>query len=315
MSFDTALQRVQELGLMVDPTGGASAAASSAATGPAAGNGAAFAAALGAAQNRLGGDDETQLPESSDATGAPQLGMSDLINPQLADAVGGAPAAGPYGVPSLGGFGLDASSTEGGLGATYNASASLPANISPQLAMQLEAAGMTPYLYGAQGAGGVMGRMDLSGNVGERMVQLASSQVGVTEHPPGSNDGPQIRMYRSATRGSVNTPGPWCAYFVSWLASKAGAPVGVGGAGTGYVPTLENWGKQTGRWESASTTPRPGDIVTFNENGDNIADHTGIVERVDPDGTIHTIEGNSSNSVARRTYPAGSWQIRGFIHL
>ena len=49
------------------------------------------------------------------------------------------------------------------------------------------------------------------------------------------------------------------------------------------------------------------------ENG---ASHTGIVTKVDPDGTIHTIEGNTSNMVAERTYKPGSSgynKISGFV--
>ena len=41
------------------------------------------------------------------------------------------------------------------------------------------------------------------------------------------------------------------------------------------------------------------------------ADHVGIVEFVQ-DGVIHTIEGNTSDSCARRTYSVDSNVIRGF---
>jgi hypothetical protein len=101
---------------------------------------------------------------------------------------------------------------------------------------------------------------------------------------------------------------------LSWLAQQSGAPVGANGNGTGYVPTLEAWGKQQGRYfEHGSQTPQPGDIVIFNWNGSGVPDHTGIVERVDPDGRIHTIEGNSSNRVQRRDYPASTNDVQGFV--
>jgi hypothetical protein len=149
---------------------------------------------------------------------------------------------------------------------------------------------------------------------GDRMVALAQREIGVTESPPGSNDSARIRDYRSATNGAIDTPGPWCAYFVSWLANQAGAPIGAGGTGTGYVPTLESWGKSTGRWIEGNTTPQRGDIVIFDWNANGgIADHTGIVEFVEPNGTVHTIEGNSSNQVARRDYEPGSAQIKGYV--
>jgi cell wall-associated NlpC family hydrolase len=152
-----------------------------------------------------------------------------------------------------------------------------------------------------------------SGAVGQRMVQLAQGEIGVSE-TGGNNEGGRIREYRSATAGAENTPGPWCAYFVSWLAKNAGAPIGPAGNGTGYVPTLEAWGKQEGRYQDAGTArPQPGDIVIFDWAGDGVADHTGIVERVDADGSVHTIEGNASDQVLRRTYGNGSNDIKGFV--
>ncbi len=45
--------------------------------------------------------------------------------------------------------------------------------------------------------------------------------------------------------------------------------------------------------------PQAGDLIVWDE-------HIGIVESVAPDGTIHTIEGNSSDAVTRRTHAAGS---------
>ncbi len=150
-----------------------------------------------------------------------------------------------------------------------------------------------------------------SGGVGARMVQLAQGEIGVAEAPSGSNDSPRIRQYRSATAGAENTPGPWCAYFVSWLARNAGAPIGANGNGTGYVPTLTAWGRQTGRFIDAPSMPQPGDIIIFSRGG--IPGHTGIVESVDGSGRVHTIEGNSSDRVTRRDYAGTSSEIIGYV--
>lgn len=153
------------------------------------------------------------------------------------------------------------------------------------------------------------------GAVGQRMVQLAQREIGVSE-TGGNNESTRIREYRTATAGAENTPGPWCAYFVSWLAKEAGAPIGAGGNGTGYVPTLEAWGKQEGRFvEHGQGLPSPGDIVIFDWGSRGTADHTGIVERVDADGTVHTIEGNASDTVMRRDYPASTDDIKGYVRV
>lgn len=151
------------------------------------------------------------------------------------------------------------------------------------------------------------------GAVGQRMVQLAQQELGVSE-TGGNNESPRIREYRTSTAGAENTPGPWCAYFVSWLAKGAGAPIGANGNGTGYVPTLEAWGRQTNRFvEFDQGRPQPGDIVIFDWSGDGTPDHTGIVESVGPDGAINTIEGNASDKVMRRTYAASTNDIRGYV--
>lgn len=150
------------------------------------------------------------------------------------------------------------------------------------------------------------------GAVGQQMVALAQRELGVGE-TGGNNESDRIREYRTATAGAKDTPGPWCAYFVSWLAKNAGAPIGAGGNGTGYVPTLEAWGKQTDRFIEHGTRPQPGDIVIFDWSGDGTADHTGIVERVGADGAVHTIEGNASDTVKRRTYAASTNDIKGYV--
>ncbi|MCW2956076.1 MAG: hypothetical protein JWO69_945 [Thermoleophilia bacterium] len=169
-------------------------------------------------------------------------------------------------------------------------------------------------LQGLNGASPLGAVTPGSGAVGAQMVALAQREIGVAESPMGSNESPRIKEYRAATAGAENTPGPWCAYFVSHLAKEAGAPIGANGNGTGYVPTLEAWGKQEGRFtEFGAQPPQPGDIVIFNWNGAGVPDHTGIVESVDADGTIHTIEGNSSNKVQRRDYGATTNDINGFV--
>lgn len=175
------------------------------------------------------------------------------------------------------------------------------------VADQYRLMGLTPQMAG--------GTQAAPGGAGAKMVALAQQELGVSETGD-TNESARIREYRTATAGAESTPGPWCAYFVSYLAKEAGAPIGAGGNGTGYVPTLEAWGKQENRFtQFGSGTPEPGDIVIFNWGGSGVADHTGIVERVDADGRIHTIEGNSSNAVRRRDYPASSNDISGFVRV
>jgi hypothetical protein len=163
---------------------------------------------------------------------------------------------------------------------------------------------MTP---GATGATAVAGTaaVPANGSLGAKMVAIAAREVGQAESPPGSNNSPRIAQYRSATAGSPG-PGPWCAYFTSWVAREAGAPVGPNGSGFGSVDALYSWAQQAHKALPKGATPQPGDLIVWDE-------HIGIVESVGPNGTVNTIEGNSSDKVTRRQHPAGS--AVGYVRL
>jgi CHAP domain len=159
-------------------------------------------------------------------------------------------------------------------------------------------------------------------SAGQAMVNLAAQEVGVAEQPPGSNDSPRIAQYRQATAGSG--VGPWCAYFVSWAARSAGAPIGEQGQGFGSVEQVWDWAQRSGKAIPAGTGTGPsgasGDSLTAQppQTGDLIVwggRHIGMVESVDPDGTIHTIEGNSSDRVSQRTYGPDGGGATGFVRL
>jgi cell wall-associated NlpC family hydrolase len=140
-------------------------------------------------------------------------------------------------------------------------------------------------------------------DAGLRALSVAEGEIGVTEQPPGSNDGPRIADYRSAVAGSY-AGAPWCAYFVSWAAAQAGAPIGPCGQGLGSVAGITDWARSTGRLTS---DPQPGDLILFG------TEHVGIVESVNADGTLTTVEGNASNGVRREVHPRSD--ATGFVRL
>src|SRR3954452_20173271 len=153
---------------------------------------------------------------------------------------------------------------------------------------------------GTSAAGAVAPAAAPAGNsAAARMVAMAQAEVGQAEQPPGSNNSARIAQYRGATAGAPG-PGPWCAYFTSWLARGAGVPVGDQGQGFGSVDALYAWAQKSGRAVPASSgqNPKPGDLIVWDE-------HIGIVESVKPDGSIQTIEGNSSDRVSRRVHRKG----------
>ena len=79
-------------------------------------------------------------------------------------------------------------------------------------------------------------------------------------------------------------------------------------AGAGCMYSAQYY-KNAGRW---THDPQPGDQIFFFDSAGQI-NHTGIVEEVNA-GAVITIEGNTSDSVQRRTYELYSGYIAGYGH-
>ena len=143
-----------------------------------------------------------------------------------------------------------------------------------------------------------------SGN--DTIVAIALTQIGNVGGEP------YWRWYGFGSRVE------WCACFVSWCANQAGyIDVGVIPKFAGCCNGVQ-WFKDRSEWQDNSYTPNPGDIIFFDWNNkgssgpqDGLADHVGIVEKVE-NGKIYTIEGNTSDSCAERQYAVGHYEILGF---
>lgn len=147
---------------------------------------------------------------------------------------------------------------------------------------------------GKKGAGSG-GKNDLTKEalLRQKILRVAGSQLGITEQ--GENKGGAMKYQKHFGRG----PEPWCADFVSWVYSMAGKPTN-----NPYCPTFVTQLKKQGKWKGMKD-PEPGDLVFFDWQGDGAADHVGIVKYVNGDGSITTIEGNSSNP---KNGQEGVWQ-------
>ena len=148
------------------------------------------------------------------------------------------------------------------------------------------------------------------GHVGKTAAQALNNAIGEigTREATGHNDGAAVAKYR----GGVDNGAAWCASFVSWC-YKGNDVFGYQASVSGIRAKAQEKGLYS--TINSGYVPKPGDVMIQKENG---ASHTGIVESVDPDGTIHTIEGNASNMVRRVTYRVGSKgynQISGFVRM
>lgn len=138
----------------------------------------------------------------------------------------------------------------------------------------------------------------------DAMLTEARSHLGF--HEGANNNNPFSHYFGRPSEA-------WCADFVSYCANKAGLHMN-----TASAQGVANALKARGTWKGRND-PQPGDAVTFRWDGSHgWADHVGIVESVfTKNGRqyITTIEGNSSDGVNRRTYPASSSVINGFGRL
>lgn len=113
---------------------------------------------------------------------------------------------------------------------------------------------------------------------------------------------------------------PWCQAFICWLflmafGAEAGKKLLHMKRWEFYTPTASSLFKNAGQWHSS---PKAGDIIYF-RNSSRIC-HVGIVRKV-ADGTVYTIEGNTSNGssviangggVCKKSYSIGNSRIAGY---
>ena len=141
----------------------------------------------------------------------------------------------------------------------------------------------------------------VSNNSASKLISVAASQIGYQE-------GPDHATKYGTWYGLPNEP--WCAIFVSWCANKAGID-------TSVIPKHAScdkgvtWFKNKSKFKTrvSGYTPKAGDIIYFGSASD--ATHVGIVEKVS-NKRVHTIEGNTTDCVARRDYSLTSTDIYGY---
>lgn len=129
------------------------------------------------------------------------------------------------------------------------------------------------------------------GKTANKILELARAEIGTKEAPKGSN---KVKYNESYWGRPVSGDGyAWCAAFVWWLFLMAGASeLYFDGCKTAYVPTLLSWARRRGL---VVDTPQPGDLICFDFNGNNKADHIGVCERWDGQ-YVTTIDGNTGTT-------------------
>ena len=145
-----------------------------------------------------------------------------------------------------------------------------------------------------------------------KLVSWCNSQVGTHE---GANNYNKYAADPRITQllGWNAQNQPWCDIFtdeafIDCFGLQIGAAMTYQsiGRGSALCSASAQFFKNNGAW---SGTPEVGDVVFFYVSGG--INHQGIVTGISGN-TITTVEGNSSDMVARRTYTIGSSQIAGY---
>lgn len=145
----------------------------------------------------------------------------------------------------------------------------------------------------------------------DTMVNTAASLLGTAE---GSDSHraiidtynhivPLPRSYR------MTMTAPWCAAFVTAVSRISGnadaIPAECG------CPEMARLFRERGI-AVGRRYPKRGDIIFYDWDGDNVADHVGIVQSVSDKGKVTTIEGNYSDSVKKRVIDFNDFCVYGY---
>ncbi len=144
-----------------------------------------------------------------------------------------------------------------------------------------------------------------------RLADTAKSYLGKV-----NSDAEGNRLFSGGTKQ------PWCADFVSHVTKETfGSKLPSTFKSFSSVSGLRQWGENNGCYSEVPSSGKAdfiaqnvkvGDIMIEKDGGKS---HTGIVTKVNSDGSFETVEGNCGNKVATQHYTANSPTLSGFISL
>ncbi|MCQ2461803.1 MAG: CHAP domain-containing protein [Clostridia bacterium] len=157
-----------------------------------------------------------------------------------------------------------------------------------------------------------------TGNKAYDIIEVAKTQVGYKE------SGNNLTKYGEYFDENGCA---WCSMFVVWCARQAGISkeeIAFTTWATADDLKIEYRGRDAQRTKEIDYVPLPGDVIVYDfgpatdsygycskEPASEYGDHVGIVEYV-KDGYAHTIEGNYSDMVKRRTIRLDDSEIKGY---
>ena len=150
-----------------------------------------------------------------------------------------------------------------------------------------------------------------SSNLQLELVNKAKSYVGKV-----NSDAEGNRLFSNGKKQA------WCADFVSTVTRDTiGSNLPSSFQHFSAVSDLRKWGQNnncylevpnSNKADFIAKNVKVGDIMIEKDSGKS---HTGIVTKVNSDGSFETVEGNCGNKVATRKYTANSPTLSGFVSL
>lgn len=168
----------------------------------------------------------------------------------------------------------------------------------------------------------------------QRVIDIANREVDNWQRLSKSQKENRIKEYLNSAGGGYRVD-QYCASFATYVLKEAEVFDKIGKLSTSYryypLTTVANFPMYmeggTGQWhdlKNGSYMPKAGDLIIIDwSGGRSVADHVGIVEYVDENNIVHTIEGNRGNTlvgnygsvgdVAKFTYSYNSSMIYGYF--
>lgn len=139
-----------------------------------------------------------------------------------------------------------------------------------------------------------------------KVIEIATKELGTVEGPKNNET-----KYGKFTKADLQ---PWCGSFIMWVAHQANLAV----PNCVYTPAGASAFKAAKQWKDATVAkPQPGWVAFFDFPGDGVKgiSHVGWVVKDNGDGTVTTIEGNTSPENKRGSQSNGgqvAQRIRAF---
>ena len=162
--------------------------------------------------------------------------------------------------------------------------------------------------------------VELTGNWNEDVIAIAETQLGYAESSRNYAVWADETTHGYTRYGQwYGSPyGDWCAMFVSFClhyAEVEGMPLH-----WGVRPWIEELTDLKLYHEAEVYEPKPGDVIFYDWEGDDLSDHVGFVAEIipateDEPAQVKALEGNSSNCVQYVYYDIDDSRILGYSEL